>query len=69
MLSEYGSLQYGPMQALGHKGFQAAGGQLELIGSGAAFPGEANATNSFKNAIHLTENWIGPSDSVVQQPG
>ena len=55
------------MRVLGHKGFQAAAGQLELIGSGATFVAEANATNSFKDAIDLTENEIGPSDSVVQQ--
>ena len=55
------------MRVLGQKGFAWVAGQCELIGTGAAFVAQANAINSFKNAIDLTQNWIGPSDSVVQQ--
>ena len=55
------------MRVLLQKGFPGIEGQRELIGAGAIFGAGANATNSFKNAIYLTENWIGPSDSVVRQ--
>ena len=42
-------------------------GQRELIGTGAIITAQANAINSLKAAIYLTENWIGPFDSVVRQ--
>ena len=57
------------MRVLKHKGFSGVGGQRELIGACAIFAAGANATNSFKAEINLTEKWIGPRDSVVlQQP-
>ena len=55
------------MRALLQKGFAGVGGQCELIGAGGVFAAWANATNSFKAAIYLSENRIGPSDSVVRQ--
>ena len=66
-LPAYGGARNGPMRVLPQKGFLGIEGQRELIGTGAIFGAGANATNSFKNAIYLTENWIGPSDSVVRQ--
>ena len=51
----------------GHKGFVGVLGQCELISPGAIIAAQANVTNSLKASIYLTQNWIGPSDSVVHQ--
>ena len=55
------------MRVPAHKGFVGVAGQCELIGTGAIIAARANAINSLKAAIYLTENWIGPFDSVVRQ--
>ena len=55
------------MRVLPHQSFQGSGGQLEFISAGAIFGAHANATNSFKAAIYLTEIRIGPSDIVARQ--
>jgi hypothetical protein len=52
---------------LGHKDVQGVVGQHELISKGGVFMLQANATNLLTAAVHLTQNWIGPSDSVMQQ--
>ena len=55
------------MRAPRHKGFAGVLGQCELISPGAIIAAGANATNSLKASIYLTQNWKGPSDSVGEQ--
>jgi hypothetical protein len=55
------------MQTLAPDCFQAAEGQLELIGKGSVFTSQANASISLGSHT-LTEKYLGPYNGLVQQP-